>query len=389
MTGRLGVVILAAVLLAIQVVRVAAVAMASARNPNLAAALWSRHPSVETSAAMTMIAQAARSRRPVPRLVFDMMADVAAKEPLAPEPYLVRGVEAELDGDGSAAQRAFEEAQWRDPRSLAAAYFLADRYFRTGKSDRGLMQLAALIRLSPNASLAVAPYLAAYARSPANWPALRTMFRKNPNIAVPALTALAGNIETAPAVIALADPGEKPQDARWLAPLIATLTQAGKYQEARAIWARITGADEAELLHDPAFADPVSPPPFNWALTSSTVGVAERQPGRLHVVFYGQEDGILASQLLLLEPGRYQLSFEFQGNQAHAHSLTWSIWCDGSDMPIASVNLDLAASRGWTFSVPQNCPAQTLRLSGVSADIAQQADLSIASLKLRKAGQDG
>jgi hypothetical protein len=334
---------------------------------------------------MRRIAEAIHGRRPVPGAALEVMADVAAKEPLAPEPFLARGLQAKRAGDGPAAQRLFEEAQWRDPGSLAAAQFLADLYFRTGKVDRCLMELAALMRLSSKANLA-APYLAAYAKSPANWPALRAMLRNNPSITAPALTALASSPETAPAVVALADPNAKPPDAPWLGALVTTLTAAGKVQEAHSIWVRASGAKATELLHDPDFRDASSPPPFNWSLTSSPVGIAERQSGRLHLVFYGQEDGILASQLLLLRPGRYQLSMQVEGNQAHTHSLSWSIWCDPSDMPIASINLDRAASGGCAFTVPPNCPVQMLRLSGVATDIAQPVDLRIAALRLRRGG---
>ena len=50
-----------------------------------------------------------------------------------------------------AAERAFEAAQWRDPRSLPAAYFLADRYFQTGDMrSTGSREVAALARLSPS-----------------------------------------------------------------------------------------------------------------------------------------------------------------------------------------------------------------------------------------------
>lgn len=334
---------------------------------------------------MTQIAKAALAHRPVPQAAFSMMKDAAVKAPLAPEPFLVRGVQAELRGDGNAAQRAFEAAQWRDPRSLPAAYFLADRYFRMGDANRGLSEVAALARLSPNGNLAVASYLAAYARMPSNWPALRTMFRANPTLADPALSALAADPATIPAVLALADPKEKWQDAHWLPALLNTLTGEGQYKQARQIWSNMTGATPA-LLYDPSFRDQASPPPFNWALTSSTVGVAERQAGRLHVVFYGQEDGILASQLLILPPGQYRMSMQLLGDQAHAHTLTWSIWCDKAGAPIASISLDVAAAHGWSFAVPENCPAQSLRLSGASADMPQQVDVSIASLKLEKAG---
>jgi len=335
---------------------------------------------------MMLIAQSAHDQRAVPTSTFAMMADAAAKEPLAFEPYLVRGVQAETVGDDRAAQLAFEAAQWRNPRSQAAAYFLADRYFRMGDGKRGLMEVAALARLSRFGAATLSPYLAAYARSPENWPALRAMFRANPDLAKPALVTLASNIATVPAVLALVNPGEKPDQAPWLSPLLNTLATAGDYAKAKAIWTRFARAGPGELIHDSAFSDSTSPPPFNWALTSSTVGMAERQPGgRLHIVFYAQEDGFLASQLVLLGPGKYRLSMQLIGDAVRARSLNWSIWCDKAPAPIASVTLD-AAAHGWIFQVPAGCPAQWIKLAGASEDIPQQADVVIGALKLEKVG---
>jgi hypothetical protein len=316
-----------------------------------------------------------------------MIRDAAAKEPLAPEPFLVRGIQAQLAGEEMAAQRAFEAAQWRDPRSLPAAYFLADRYFQTGDSTRGLREVAVLARLAPTGTGTVAPYLAAYAASPANWPKLRQLFEANPDLADPTLTKLASNAATVPAVLALADPREKARDAPWLPPLLNSLIGAGQYGQARAIWERVSAfpSSSGELVYDAGFTDKMAPPPFNWALTSSTVGVAERQSGRrLHVVFYGQEDGILATELLLLRPGRYRLSMQLLGDPTRARALAWSIWCDKTDAPIASVTVDAAAANGWSFQVPASCPAQWLKLSGSSSDVSQQSDVSIAAFSLER-----
>ncbi len=306
------------------------------------------------------------------------------RQPLAPEPFLVHGVQAQVAGDGATAQRAFEAAQWRDPRSLPAAYFLAERYFLTGNVDRGLLEIAATARLAPNGVGTVAPYLAVYARNPANWPRLRALFRANPGIADATLIALASNVATAPSVTALADPRQPAEQARWLGPLLNTLTNAGQIAKARAIWGKATGVQPGELVHDSSFGDKVAPPPFNWSLTSSGVGLAERQSGgRLRVLFYGQEDGILATQLLLLQPGPYRLSMKLLGDVPRAKSLNWSIWCDKAAAPIASVTLD-AAVRGWNFNVPAGCGAQWLKLSGSSGDIPEQADVTIASFKLER-----
>ena len=390
MIARTIVTIIVAALAGLQVVRNAAVASLATKHPEVAARFWPDHPATEISLAMTQIAEAARSRQPVPVSVFATMADAAVKEPLAPEPYLVRGVQAELVGDGQSAQQAFEAAQWRDPRSLPAAYFLADRYFRTGDVRHGLGEIAALARLSPSGNATVAPYLAAYGRNPANWPALRLMFRANPELAQSALFVLSSNPATAPAALALADPREKPEDAHWLPPLINTLVVDGQYAKAREVWARTAAARDAteQPIYDASFADPKALPPFNWTLTSSGVGLAERQSGgRLHVVFYGQEDGILASELLMLVPGQYRLSMQLPGDASRARFLNWSIWCDRADSPIASVTLDAAAARGWQFSVPAGCPAQWLKLSGASGDLPQQVDATVGGLKLERVGK--
>jgi tetratricopeptide (TPR) repeat protein len=384
MIARRIVAAIAAIIVATLVVRNAAVQRLAIVKPATAARIWARHPTAEISLAMTEIAQAAHDRRDVPPPVFEMMSDAASREPLAPEPFLVRGVQAQLAGDRATAQEAFEAAQWRDPRSLPAAYFLAERYFQKGDVDRGLREIAAVARLAPNGESTVGPYLAIYARNPANWPKLRTLLRANPRLADTTLVALASNIATVPAVLSLADFRQPTDQAQWLAPLLNTLTTAGQYAKARTIWGRSAAVRPGELIHDASFNDNASPPPFNWSLTSSGVGLAERQPGgRLRVLFYGQDDGILATQLLLLEPGTYRLSMQLLGDAAKAKSLNWSIWCDKGPAPISSVTVD-SATRGWRFEVPSGCAAQWLKLSGSSSDIAEQVDISIAALKLER-----
>jgi hypothetical protein len=380
-------VVAAAVLVGVQVVRNAAVLRLAETKPAEAAHLWSGHPTSEISGGMREIDRAVRDRRPIPETALVSMADAARKEPLASEPFQVRGLRAELAGDGATAQHAFEAAQWRDPRSLPAAYFLADRYFRRGDVDRGLIEIAALYRLSPAGAVTVAPYIASYAAAPANWPSLRRLFRNNPDLAGVSLTMLAGNAATAPAVLALADPSQKMADAPWLPSLLNTLIQSGKYGRARDIWAKAGTFRSGELLHDSAFTDRSSPPPFNWTLTSSTIGLAERRGGgRLHLIFYGQEDGFLASQLLLLQPGAYHLSMQLLGDPAQSRVLSWSVWCDKAVGPLVSATVDTVATHGLNFKVPVKCSAQWIKLAGVSSSVPQQIDVTIAGLKLERAG---
>jgi hypothetical protein len=136
------------------------------------------------------------------------------------------------------------------------------------------------------------------------------------------------------------------------------------------------------LIYDPRLTESKAPPPFNWALTSSSVGLAERaRGGGLHVMFYGQEDGVLATQLLTLASGRYRLAAPIAGPPTHAESLQWAVVCDTTNAPIATTSL-LGASRGWTFDVPGTCKGQRLELSGRSSDLPQRGEATIRSVSL-------
>jgi hypothetical protein len=372
-----------ALLLAVQIVRNAAVAEWADTSPASAFRAWPSHAAAELGLGMTEIGTAAHEHRPVGPATFAIIDDAAVKAPLAPEPFLVRGVQAELNGDSTAAAQAFAAAERRDPRSIPARYFLADIFFRAGDSRRTLEQIGALARLTPNGSVTIAPYLAAYAKNRSAWPYLRDLFQSNPGLADASLADLGHDPANADAIVALADM-RSAGGSQWAPTLVNTLVSAREYPKARAVWAatshvRLPRNDE---VYDGGFTDSTSHGPFNWTLTSSTVGLAEREAGRrLHVIYYGQEDGLLAQQLILLPPGAYRLTMAVSGDLSRARAMNWSLRCDGTSKPFASIGLD-AVARGWIFAVPPGCAAQWLELSGNSADISQQSEAIISNLKL-------
>lgn len=312
------IVALAVLLLAIQIVRTTDIEGLGGGE----ASLWIHHPRNELRVAGGEVERAAREGRPPPSSAVALLSDAAAKEPLAAGPYLVRGVQAELAGDGERARQAFEAAQWRDPRSLRAASFLAERYFRTGQTRRGLEEVWALARLDPAGPQSAAYYVAAYAKDPRTLPVLRQSFSKN-----------------------------------------------------------IRGSDVRLLAFEPR-----SVSPFDWSLHSSRIGLAEPRAGdRLHVIYYGHEDGFLASRLLLLAPGAYLLSMELRGEPLRPKALSWSLWCDEEGEALASSTLEAVADHGLAFTVPASCPAQWLRLGASSSQTPQNSEMTIASLRLAKA----
>lgn len=371
-------------LLAITVVRDAAVRVLEERDPGGAARVWSGHPSAEFSQGMVAIANAARDQRPVPSTVLQSIYAAAATDPLAPEPFLVRGVQAQLAGDSGLARNAFTAARWRDPRSLPARYFLADDDFRRGDSVNGLREVVALARLAPAGVGTLAPYLATYALDRSNWPQLRGLFHSDPRLAGATFASLARDGQ-ADVILALADRGQLGPDTRWLPALLAGLVNAGRYDKARQVWAQVAGLrlDPRQLLFDPGFSRADPPPPFNWALTASTVGLAERRPGGgLHVIYYGQEDGVLASQLIVLAPGSYRVSMRKSVNAPSAASLQWRLMCASPQVEIATAPLETMASRGLDIAVRPGCEAQRLELFGTSSDMPQQVDVTIPGLDL-------
>lgn len=391
MIARGLVALIAALLIGTVAVRNAAVDAWNDSDPKRAGAAWSGHPGTQISLGMIEIAEAMRDGRPVPAAAFQRIDAAALRAPLAPEPFLVHGVKADLAGDSASAERDFIAAQRRDPRSLPAAYFLAERYFRSGDAARGLTQIALLSRLAPGGRQSVAPYLAAYAQNRANWPRLRALFAAEPSLGDTALQWLALDPANAPVILALADERQREASATWVAPLLSRMIAAGRYADARGVWAAVSGASVRgqALLFDPGFSQPAPPPPFNWDLTSSTVGIAERVGrGSLHTVFYGQEDGPLARQLLLLPPGTYRLASRVAGGSNHPESLYWLVRCDKAKGELGRVRLDLAA-RGWTFEVPAGCPAQWLELTGSAPDLPQQSDVTVTGLRLTRGGGSG
>ena len=384
------VVIVIALLAIAQIVRNAFVLAYSSDAPQKAAATWRSHPDVLFKTALDDIARAAAAGQPAPRERIEAIYATAARAPLAPEPFLVRGVEAQLAGNQPLAERAFEAARLRDPRSLAAHYFLADHYLRTNQADAGLEALARLTRLVPNSIASVAPYYANYAKGPGGAERVKAMLRAHPEFEADVLSALATDAANADLILNLAS-GRGPSlgdTPGWHGKLVESLVAAGQYAKARAVWARLSGQQVAadQGLFDPEFAGRKAPPPFNWTLLSTASGLAEGQgEGRLHIIYYGRENATLASQTLTLKPGRYRLSFRVEGGSQGLSPLAWKLTCLPSKRTILTFGLAAGRRPGsGGFEVSNDCPAQKLELSGAAPEFPQTVDVTIRGLSLTR-----
>ena len=230
---RILVAVIAAVV-AVLAVRQGLIDSLASVRPQEAASVWPAHPDVRIALGMTRIAEVTREGRPVPDAVLAQIYHASARAPLAPEPFLVRGVQAQLAGDSRTALSAFMAARSRDPQSLPARYFLADYYLKQGQAAAGLREIAVLARLAPNGVASLAPYVATFAAQRGTWPQLRKLFREEPLLEQATMQALAADPANADAVLALST--YRAPNVIWLPQIIDNLIKAGRYADARRMW---------------------------------------------------------------------------------------------------------------------------------------------------------
>jgi hypothetical protein len=375
----------------VQVVRTALIADPSTRY-TIAPRVWPSHPTVVTNRTMAEIgAHADRGQTPPPGILHDVEA-IARKAPLAAEPFLIEGALAQVEGRQDRAERLFLAARLRDPRSAAARYFLADRYLRTTRVAPALAEIAALSRLYVEARAQFGPALATFAKMPGGVPQLRRFFRTSPELEPFVLAHLATDARNADLVLALwgrraVDSKAPPPD--WQGILIRRLIDQGHFAKAYASWRLFAGVDRgAGTIFNPGFRKMAAPPPFNWDF-SATGGVVEPAAGdRLQVIFYGRQDAVLAEQVLMLAPGRYQLGMDISGPLGDGGELAWTLGC----LPKYDVIFRLPITRtgriGGKFGIAQNCPVQSLRLTALPGPFPQSQEFAIGGFSLiRESGE--
>jgi hypothetical protein len=380
-------IVVAGGLLAVQVVRTAAVTDDASRA-TLGERLWPSHPAVLIDRTMGEIGTRAARGRSLTPAILSQVDQIASKAPLAPEPFLIKGALAQVEQKQEPAERLFTAARARDPRSVAARYFLADRYLRSGRTGQALTEIAALSQLFPQGMVGFGPALANFAQTPGAVPQLRHLFQASPQLEPVVLSALANDARNAKLVLALwgrrnrrADPAA----AEWQAKLISKLVEQAQFGSAYAVWRLVTGVgDSRGTLFNPGFTNSTEPPPFNWKLATDG-GVVEPTGGdRLQVIYFGRNDAVLAEQLLLLGPGRYQLSMDISDPPGEGGSIAWSLGCVPGNTAIFRLPIERKGRLAVSFQVPPGCAAQRLQLSGTPGDFPQSQDFSIGKFSLTK-----
>lgn len=335
----------------------------------------------------------ARTRGRVSQPIADAAILASQGDPLAEEPFFVAALQAIARGDDASALRLLEEARDRNPRSRLTRLVLLDRYLHSNRIEDAASEMAVLTRLIPEAATVLVPELARLANEPKSEHALTRVLRTDPEMHQLVLRHLASTGADPALVLRIAKRGASTPPAQspiWPAILLRSLVQKGDVERAHQVWRELGGNGDQGLVYNGAFEARAAPPPFNWRLESTNGGVAEfdERPG-LVVEYYGRETTTLASQLLILPPGRYQISFEAAGSASGEGSpLAWQLSCDRTRTAIAEVPLiDVTYNRRritGAFTVPgSGCPAQWLTLIGNSAEFPKPQSVTITNMQIR------
>ena len=373
-------------------VRTAAVNILPPGDPR-AAVLTPRSPDVVLNNALIRWVLA-KGKLDAPTLAA--VGRTAQRAPLDARPYLFFGAEDILHRDGARATEVLEAGRRLDGRNRWIRLLLLDRYLRAKRYDQAAGELAVLNRLVSGAQTPILGELARMAQDPSTRDAVRQTLARDPALEADLLGTLARLDPDPQLLLGLASPSARAM-ARlpngWGQSLVQAMVDRGRFTAARATWARLFGIAPdaaAQPVYDSGFYGLAGAPPFGWQFASGTIGAADPRHGQLSVEYYGRDDGILASQLLVLSPGRYRLGYALAGGAGTG--LSWTLSCADQPKaaPFVSVGLPSATAAphrfGLDFAVPASgCTAQWLRLVGTAAEFPTAVNLTISGLALRKA----
>jgi hypothetical protein len=386
----------ASLLLGWWVVKTSAVDALVRSSPAAAAAAAPDHPAVQLALAVEGVdlgmVEIDRDRR-------ERAAAAFARAPLAEEPFLLAALAAISDGRSDQAEALLVETRRRNPRLRQARLFLIDRYLRDGRVAEAGVELATLRRLVPRVADALAPQLALMARDPRIGGQVIRVLGSDRDLQQAVLNHLASTAADPDLILRVAAAGPRTVSRNglpWQQRLLDTLVERGEIERAVRLWRGFAGlpaSADAKAVHDGRFQGLPGAAPFNWTIIESTAGTAELSAApALQVDYFGRETADLVRQVMTLRPGRYRLQFRVEGNAKGDDSrVGWRVICAATNAQLAEVALrDVTAAPrtlAGEFTVPANCPAQSLRLTGTAGEFPGTQTAAISDLQILPAGR--
>ena len=351
--------------------------------------MWPSHPAVLGARIMKGVGEAAARGAAPGQETLAQINGLAKSEPLATEPFLVQGAIAVRSGDYPRAYALLSIARQRAPRSAASRYLMADLYLRTNRPVGAMAEMAVLNRLLPAGSVQMAPSLSAYARVPGSLPQIRSVLRSYPELEEPLLALLSADIANSDAILQLTsprNPHRKPPV--WQGLLLTNMVAGGKFAKAYDTWRTLSEIGQpAGTLFNPQFDASDAPPPFNWRIADGAGAIVEPSSGGLDIVYFGRETVTLASETVILTPGRYRLAMNVSGSFSDGSPIAWKVKCLPAGNEIAILKIGSAQPVARDFAVPAGpCAAQTFSLMGEAGEAPDRSEFRISGVQLTRIG---
>ena len=174
------------------------------------------------------------------------------------------------------------------------------------------------------------------------------------------------------------------------------LLREKRYEDARSAWFKIAASDPEEEIFDPKFEGLSGGAPFNWVLNTNSQVETSLQPkgantpSALRVRAYTSLPLTAASQSLVLSPGTYELSYRAsaEGGLEADPVFAWQIACTpGSLIDETTIKPEGADWKlaDHSFSVPEDCPMQNLKLVKLRTTTARAQELLVSEVTVTAA----
>ena len=300
---------------------------------------------------------------------------------LQEEPFLFAAVAQMRPGNEVMVTTLLEEARRRNPRSTEVRIFLLDYYLRFGNVAASINEIGVLKQLLPAASEPLASTAINLLAEPATREQAVKAIRSNP-MRMAILNDLARYGASAYLILAITPDLKRSPDGS--DGIIDAFINRGDVSGAYLLWAHTKSADPSKgqaRIRNESFNEKPNPP-FGWKLLASPSGTSEIRDGAVHITHSGASSDVLLTQLLMLPPGSYRLSFETEKGAENATNFVWRLDCVGGserllELPLASLYSFEKQTADRFVVPPQGCPGQWIALAGRALEIAKTRTVKI------------
>lgn len=317
------------------------------------------------------------------------------RDPTTVKAVSTLGFQAQMRGDTAKARRTFDYAQMLSRRHLTTQLWEIENAVSRGAVAETLRHYDIALRTSKRAPDALFPVLGSAISEQEVRDDLIVLLRQRPLWAGDFVGFVAAG-GTDPKAVAQLFQGLRgsgvPITAEAVSFLVNRLIDVGEIDDAWRYYASARGVSDRRMSRDPSFGSNLSTPSvFDWVPNNDAGIVTSFQRGPSGGVFdFATSSGIggmLLQQLQLLPPGNYRLEGRSAGIEQPAGSLPyWTLSCRGGGEigRVVVPNSTQAGGRfAGSFTVPAQCPLQTLGLVVRSSDAVGGVSGQILQVRLR------